>query len=66
MRQELDRVLSGRPSERVWQLSVERKVTLRTAAYILGIGRVGQLATVLSGRKSVDPGLFIQALVSPA
>jgi glutamate dehydrogenase (NAD(P)+) len=47
VRQELDRVLSE-AFERVWQLSVERKVTLRTAAYILGIGRVGR-ATVLGG-----------------
>jgi glutamate dehydrogenase (NAD(P)+) len=47
VRQELDRVLSE-AFERVWQLSVERKATLRTAAYILGIGRVGR-ATVLGG-----------------
>ena len=37
--------------ERVWELSVERKVSLRTAAYILGIGRVGR-ATV-SGRNQL-------------
>jgi glutamate dehydrogenase (NAD(P)+) len=47
VRQELDRVLSE-AFERVWELSVERKVSLRTAAYILGIGRVGR-ATVLGG-----------------
>ncbi len=47
VRQELDRVLSE-AFERVWELSVQRKVTLRTAAYILGIGRVGR-ATVLGG-----------------
>jgi glutamate dehydrogenase (NAD(P)+) len=47
VRQELDRVLTD-AFERVWQLSTERKVTLRTAAYILGIGRVGR-ATVLGG-----------------
>jgi len=47
VRQELDRVLSS-SFEKVWQLSVERKVSLRTAAYILGIGRVGR-ATVLGG-----------------
>jgi glutamate dehydrogenase (NAD(P)+) len=47
VRQELDRVLSE-SFERVWELSVERKVSLRTAAYIIGIGRVGR-ATVLGG-----------------
>ncbi|HUY93369.1 MAG TPA: Glu/Leu/Phe/Val dehydrogenase dimerization domain-containing protein [Pirellulales bacterium] len=47
VRQELDHVLSE-AFERVWQLSAERKVSLRTAAYILGIGRVGR-ATVLGG-----------------
>ncbi|HVU86345.1 MAG TPA: Glu/Leu/Phe/Val dehydrogenase dimerization domain-containing protein [Pirellulales bacterium] len=47
VRQELDRVLSL-AFERVWELASERKVSLRTAAYIVGIGRVGQ-ATVLGG-----------------
>ena len=47
MRQELDRVLSD-SFERVWTLAAERKVSLRTAAYILGIGRVGR-ATILGG-----------------
>ena len=47
VRQELDHVLSE-AFERVWELSVERKVSLRTAAYIIGIGRVGR-ATVLGG-----------------
>lgn len=47
VRQELDHVLSE-SFERVWELSAERKVSLRTAAYILGIGRVGR-ATVLGG-----------------
>jgi glutamate dehydrogenase (NAD(P)+) len=47
VRQELDHVLSE-AFERVWELSLERKVPLRTAAYILGIGRVGR-ATVLGG-----------------
>ena len=47
MRSELDHVLS-RAFERVWELAAERKVSLRTAAYIVGIGRVGQ-ATVLGG-----------------
>jgi glutamate dehydrogenase (NAD(P)+) len=47
VRQELDRVLSD-SFERVWSLSNERKVSLRTAAYVLGIGRVGR-ATILGG-----------------
>ena len=47
VRQELDHVLSE-AFERVWELSAERKVSLRTAAYIIGIGRVGR-ATVLGG-----------------
>jgi glutamate dehydrogenase (NAD(P)+) len=47
VRQELDRVLSD-SFERVWTISAERKVSLRTAAYILGIGRVGR-ATILGG-----------------
>jgi glutamate dehydrogenase (NAD(P)+) len=47
VRQELDRVLSD-SFERVWSLANERKVSLRTAAYILGIGRVNR-ATILGG-----------------
>ena len=47
VRQELDRVLAE-SFEGVWQLSIERKVSLRTAAYMLGIGRVGR-ATILGG-----------------
>jgi glutamate dehydrogenase (NAD(P)+) len=47
VRQELDRVLSE-AFERIWELAQERRVSLRTAAYILGIGRVGR-ATVLGG-----------------
>jgi glutamate dehydrogenase (NAD(P)+) len=47
VRQELDRVMTE-SFERVWELSVERRVSLRTAAYMLGIGRVGR-ATVLGG-----------------
>jgi len=47
VRQELDRVLSD-AFERVWELAHERKISLRTAAWILGIGRVGR-ATVLGG-----------------
>jgi glutamate dehydrogenase (NAD(P)+) len=47
VRQELDAVISE-AFQRVWELSEQRKVTLRTAAYIIGIGRVGR-ATVLGG-----------------
>lgn len=47
VRQELDRVLSE-SFERVWTLAQEKQVSLRTAAYMLGIGRVGR-ATVLGG-----------------
>jgi glutamate dehydrogenase (NAD(P)+) len=47
VRQELDRVMTE-AFERVWEISVQRKVSLRTAAYILGIGRVGR-ATALGG-----------------
>jgi glutamate dehydrogenase (NAD(P)+) len=47
VRQELDRVLSD-SFERVWTVSKERNVSLRSAAYILGIGRVGR-ATILGG-----------------
>lgn len=47
VRQELDRVMSD-SFERVWELAGERKISMRTAAYIIGIGRVGQ-ATVLGG-----------------
>ncbi|MFM7522268.1 MAG: Glu/Leu/Phe/Val family dehydrogenase [Planctomycetota bacterium] len=47
VRQELDRIL-GEAFEQVWQLSTSRKVTLRTAAYMVGVGRVAR-ATVLGG-----------------
>jgi len=47
VRQELDRALAD-SFEAVWELAVSRKVSLRTAAYILGIGRVGR-ATILGG-----------------
>jgi glutamate dehydrogenase (NAD(P)+) len=47
VRQELDRIL-GEAFEQVWQLSTSRGVTLRTAAYMLGVGRVAR-ATVLGG-----------------
>jgi glutamate dehydrogenase (NAD(P)+) len=38
----------GNSFEQVWSLSKEHKVSLRTAAYMLGIGRVAQ-ATTLGG-----------------
>ena len=47
VRQELDHVLSE-AFERVWEMSTQRKVSLRVAAYMLGIGRVGR-ATILGG-----------------
>jgi glutamate dehydrogenase (NAD(P)+) len=47
VRQELDAVLSE-GFQRVWELSEQRHVTLRTAAYIIAIGRVGR-ATILGG-----------------
>ncbi|MCA9000017.1 MAG: glutamate dehydrogenase [Planctomycetaceae bacterium] len=34
--------------ERVWKIGTEKKIPMRTAAYVLGIGRVGR-ATVLGG-----------------
>ena len=47
VRQELDRILSE-AFEQVWQLAASRQVSLRTAAFMLGVGRVGR-ATVLGG-----------------
>ncbi|MFM7076303.1 MAG: glutamate dehydrogenase, partial [Planctomycetaceae bacterium] len=47
VRQELDQIL-GLAFEQVWQLAQDRKVSPRTAAYMLGVGRVGR-ATVLGG-----------------
>ena len=47
VRQELDSVMSE-AFERVWSLSQEHQVSLRVAAYMLGIGRVGR-ATILGG-----------------
>jgi len=47
VRQELDRIL-GDAFEQVWHLSTSRGVPLRTAAYMLGVGRVAR-ATVLGG-----------------
>jgi glutamate dehydrogenase (NAD(P)+) len=47
VRQELDHVLS-QAFERVWELSAERRISPRVAAYMVGIGRVGR-ATILGG-----------------
>jgi len=47
VRGELDKVMHD-SFDRVWTLAEEKKVSLRTAAYVLGIGRVGR-ATTLGG-----------------
>lgn len=47
VRNELERIMSE-SFNRVWKIATEKKVPLRTAAYLLGIGRVGR-ATVLGG-----------------
>jgi len=47
IRQELDHIMKTSLAQ-VWDLATEKKVSLRTAAYMLGIGRVGR-ATVLGG-----------------
>lgn len=47
VRDELDRILLD-SFKRVWKLADERKISLRTASYLLGIGRVGR-ATILGG-----------------
>jgi glutamate dehydrogenase (NAD(P)+) len=47
VRKELDRVMVD-SFDRVWNIAKEKHVSLRTAAYIIGIGRVGR-ATVLGG-----------------
>lgn len=47
VRQELDKIMLE-SLDRVWKIAEEKKVSLRTAAYLLGIGRVGR-ATVLGG-----------------
>lgn len=47
VRQELERVMTS-AFEEVWELSRARNVSLRTAAFMQGIGRVGR-ATVLAG-----------------
>ena len=47
VRQELDRTLNT-AFEEIWDIAREHKVSLRTAAFMLGIGRVAR-ATELSG-----------------
>ncbi|QDU80325.1 Glutamate dehydrogenase [Polystyrenella longa] len=47
VREELHRILSD-SFDKVWQIAEEKKISLRLAAYLLGIGRVGR-ATVLGG-----------------
>ena len=47
VRKELDRVMAE-SFDRVWDIAETRKVPLRIAAYLLGIGRVGR-ATVMGG-----------------
>ncbi|HLJ09877.1 MAG TPA: Glu/Leu/Phe/Val dehydrogenase dimerization domain-containing protein [Planctomycetaceae bacterium] len=47
VRKELDRVMVD-SFDRVWNIARDKHVSLRTAAYIIGIGRVGR-ATVLGG-----------------
>ncbi|MEQ9411670.1 MAG: Glu/Leu/Phe/Val dehydrogenase dimerization domain-containing protein [Fuerstiella sp.] len=46
-RKELARKLTG-SFEKMWDLATEKHITLRSAAYLMGIGRVGR-ATVLAG-----------------
>ncbi|WP_437202645.1 Glu/Leu/Phe/Val family dehydrogenase [Planctomicrobium sp. SH664] len=47
VRKRLDKIM-GDSFDRVWKIAEEKKVSMRTAAYVLGIGRVGR-ATVLAG-----------------
>ena len=47
VRKELDKILLD-SFEKVWKIAEDKKVSLRKAAYLLGIGRVGR-ATVLGG-----------------
>ena len=47
VRNEMDRILSD-SFERIWTIAQDKKISLRVAAYLLGIGRVGR-ATVLGG-----------------
>jgi glutamate dehydrogenase (NAD(P)+) len=47
VRQELDKIMI-QSFDRVWDIATTKKIPLRSAAYLLGIGRVGR-ATVLGG-----------------
>jgi len=47
VRRRLEKIMTE-SFDRVWKIGVEKKIPLRTAAYVLGIGRVGR-ATVLAG-----------------
>ncbi|SFJ30820.1 Glu/Leu/Phe/Val family dehydrogenase [Planctomicrobium piriforme] len=47
VRKRLEKIMTE-SFDRVWKISGEKNVPLRTAAYVLGIGRVGR-ATVLAG-----------------
>ena len=47
VREELEKTLT-RSFDKVWSLAEQKHISLRTAAYLLGIGRVGR-ATVLGG-----------------
>ena len=47
VRKELDKIMQD-SLDKVWTIAIEKKLTLRTAAYLLGIGRVGR-ATILGG-----------------
>ena len=47
VREELDRIMLD-SFNKVWEIAETKKISLRTAAYLLGIGRVGR-ATVLGG-----------------
>lgn len=47
VRAELDKIMV-QSFERVWEIATSKKIPLRSAAYLLGIGRVGR-ATVLGG-----------------
>ena len=47
VRKELDQILQA-GFEKVWKIAEDKKIPLRTAAYLLGIGRVGR-ATVMGG-----------------
>lgn len=47
IREELEKTMT-RSFDKVWTIANEKKIPLRTAAYLVGIGRVGR-ATVLAG-----------------